>query len=70
MTEPLSPEQVAAYVDQAAAIAGLPIPPEYHASVVDNFARIAAIAQQVLEFPLPEELDAAPVFVPDPHLPE
>lgn len=70
MTEPLSHHQVAAYVDQAAAITGLPIPPEYHASVVENFERIAAIAQLVLDFPLPEETEIAPVFVPAPHQPE
>ncbi len=53
------------YVNQAAAIVGLPIPAEYHASVVDNFERIAAIAQLVLDFPLPEDTEVAPVFDPE-----
>ncbi|EKQ68723.1 hypothetical protein OsccyDRAFT_3270 [Leptolyngbyaceae cyanobacterium JSC-12] len=55
----------AEYVDQAAAMIGLPIPTEYHQSVVENFERIAAIAQLVLDFPLPEEIENAPVFDPE-----
>lgn len=62
MTNPIS--DPTAYVDQAAALIGLPIPSEYHQSVVENFERIAAIAQLVLEFPLPEETEIAPVFEP------
>ncbi len=62
MTEPIS--NAAAYVDQAAAVVGLPIPPEYHQSVVENFERIAIVAQQVMEFPLPEDTEIAPVFEP------
>lgn len=53
------------YVDQAAALIGLPIPSEYHQSVVENFERIAAVAQLVLEFPLPEEIEPAPKFEPE-----
>lgn len=55
----------AEYVDQAAAMIGLLVPAEYHQSVVENFERIAAIAQLVLEFPLPEEAEIAPVFEPE-----
>ena len=55
---------VAAYVDQTASMVGLPIPAEYRQSVIDNFDRIAAIAQLVLEFPMPEETEIAPVFEP------
>jgi hypothetical protein len=54
-----------AYVDQAAALIGLPIPPDYHQSVVENFERITQVAQLVLEFPLPEETEIAPVFEPE-----
>lgn len=53
-----------AYVDQMAIALNLPIADEYRPGVVDNVARIAAIAQLVLEFPLPEEIVAAPVFYP------
>jgi len=51
-------------VDQMAALIELPIPPEYHAGVVENFDRIVAVAQLVTEFPLPEETEVAPVFEP------
>ncbi len=34
------------------------------ASVVENFERIQAIAQPVLDFPLPDTLEAAPRFEP------
>lgn len=43
---------------------GLPIPNEYRENVVANFERIQAIAQLVLEFSLPEEIEIAPVFEP------
>lgn len=62
MTEPIS--NAAAYVDQAAAIVGLPIPPEYHQGVVENFERITLVAQQVMDFPFPEDTEIAPVFEP------
>jgi hypothetical protein len=52
------------YVDQAAQLIGLPIPPDYHPDVVENFDRIAAIAQLVLEFPIPETTELAPRFEP------
>jgi hypothetical protein len=53
-----------AYVQQAARMIGLPLPPEYLPGVVANFDRIAAVAQQVMELPLPEEIEIAPVFEP------
>lgn len=52
------------YVQQAAQMIGLPIPPEHLPSVTANFDRIAVVAQQVMEFPLPEEIEIAPVFEP------
>jgi len=58
------PMDYTTYVEQAAAVVGLPIPPEYHQSVVENFERIAAIAQLVMEFPLDEDVEIAPVFEP------
>lgn len=54
----------AAYVEQAADVIGLPIPDEYHQSVVENFERIHKVAQLFLEFSLPEETEIAPVFEP------
>ncbi|MBD2101405.1 DUF4089 domain-containing protein [Leptolyngbya sp. FACHB-261] len=52
------------YVDLMAQLLELPITPEYRPGVIGNFARTTAIAQLVLEFPLPEEIEAAPVFEP------
>lgn len=67
MTEPTpasppTPETI--YVEQAAAILGLEIPPEYYPGVVENFERIRAIAQVVMEFPISEAIETAPVFQP------
>lgn len=53
------------YVEQMACVLELPIAPEYKSGVVDNFARTAAIAQLVLEFPLPPDVEVAPTFRPD-----
>jgi Protein of unknown function (DUF4089) len=52
------------YVDRTAELINLPLNPEHRPGVVVNFERIAAIAQLVTEFPLPEEIEAAPVFEP------
>ncbi len=57
----LNPEQ---YVDQMSQILGLPIPQDCRPGVVDNIIRTAAIAQLVLEFPLPMDIEAAPIFQP------
>ncbi|PSB20587.1 DUF4089 domain-containing protein [Phormidesmis priestleyi ULC007] len=51
-------------VDRIAALVGLPLNPDHRPGVVANFERIQAIAQLVMEFPLPEEIEAAPVFEP------
>lgn len=52
------------YVDRTSELINLPINPEHRPAVVVNFQRIAAIAQLVTEFPLPPEIEAAPVFQP------
>ena len=52
------------YVQQTAQLLNLSIPPDQIASVVENFERIQAIAQPVLEFSLPDHLEAAPRFEP------
>ncbi|MEB3180335.1 MAG: DUF4089 domain-containing protein [Nostocaceae cyanobacterium] len=54
----------AEYVTQMALMIDLPIDNEYHQGVVENFQRISFIAQLVNEFPLPENVEAAPVFEP------
>ncbi|NJR49946.1 MAG: DUF4089 domain-containing protein [Leptolyngbyaceae cyanobacterium CSU_1_3] len=55
---------VAEYIDLVAAVVNLPLQPEHQAGVVANFERIQAIAQLVTEFPLSEDIEAAPVFEP------
>lgn len=52
------------FVYQMAAIVALPLQPEHRPGVVDNFARIVAIAQLVNEFPLPDDSEIAPIFEP------
>lgn len=52
------------YVEEMALLLGLQLGDEYVDGVVQNFERIKAIAQLVNEFPLPEEVEVAPVFVP------
>jgi hypothetical protein len=53
-----------AYVDAAAALIGLPIDPAHRPGVVLNMERIAQMAALVMEFPLPDEIEPAPVFRP------
>lgn len=52
------------FVEVMSEMVGLPIPEEYRESVVANMERIQTVAQFVLEFPLPDEIEAAPVFEP------
>lgn len=49
-------------VKQMAKVLDLPIPSEYLPSVVENFASISTIASLVMEFSLPEDIEAAPIF--------
>ena len=55
---------IAEYVDQVALLLDLPLKEEHRSGVIDNFARIQAIAQLVNEFPLPFEIEAASLFEP------
>jgi len=54
----------AAYLDQAAALLGLPIREEDRAAVLAAFAVLMAQARLVTEFALPEDTEAAPRFAP------
>ncbi|WP_414586344.1 DUF4089 domain-containing protein [Scytonema sp. PCC 10023] len=55
---------VGEYVDLMALLLDLQLRDEYRDGVVANFERIKAIAQVVNEFPLPENVEAAPTFEP------
>lgn len=52
------------YVQQAVALLGLPVPPAQLPTVIEEFERVRAIAQTVLDWPLPDDLEAAPRFEP------
>jgi 1-carboxybiuret hydrolase subunit AtzG-like len=58
------PFDAEAHVDHMAEVMGLDIAPEWRASVVDNMAATAAIAEPVLSFPLDDHVEPAPVFEP------
>ncbi|MDB9344401.1 DUF4089 domain-containing protein [Nodularia spumigena CS-586/05] len=53
------------YVEEMALLLGLQLGDEYVDGVVQNFEIIKAIAQLVNEFPLPEDVEPAPVFEPE-----
>jgi Protein of unknown function (DUF4089) len=52
------------YVDNMALLLDLQLKDEYRDGVVANFERIKAIANLVNEFPLPKEIEVAPIFEP------
>jgi hypothetical protein len=53
-----------AYIEQMSEILDLQIDPEFRPGVLKNFASICVIATLVTDFPLPENIEAAPVFKP------
>lgn len=55
---------IAAYVDRAAAIVGLPIAPEHRSEVIEQLGRLLAVAALFMELPLPEGIEPGPVFRP------
>jgi Protein of unknown function (DUF4089) len=57
-------EDLAEYVDAMALVLDLPIPASHRSPVMENFAKLKAIAQMVNEFTLPPEIEAAAVFEP------
>ncbi len=54
----------AEYVEQMALLIDLPLDQEHRPGVIQNMERIIAVAKLVTEFPLPEEIEAAPIFEP------
>lgn len=52
------------YMDQAASLVGMPIPAANREAVRINLERVAAIVRPLLEYPIDESVEAAPVFVP------
>ncbi|MGA7800850.1 MAG: DUF4089 domain-containing protein [Gammaproteobacteria bacterium] len=62
----MNPEDIDinAYLEHAAARIGLPIAPEYRASVCAYFSLTVQMAARLYEQPLPPEVEPAPVFEP------
>jgi Protein of unknown function (DUF4089) len=58
----LDPASLKLQIDGAIASAGLTIEPEWRAGIDAHFEAIARAAALVMEFPLDDELDPAPVF--------
>jgi 1-carboxybiuret hydrolase subunit AtzG-like protein len=57
-------DAVILYAERMAAAVGLPLDPARKAAVAQHLALLLAAASLVLEFPLSEEIEAAPVFEP------
>ena len=53
-----------AFMKAMSAEIGLNIPPQEQAAVNEDLRRIAAIARALMQFPLSQEVEAAPVFQP------
>jgi hypothetical protein len=52
------------YMKQAAALVEISLHPDYQPGIVANLERLKRIASLVLEFPLPDDIEAAPQFHP------
>ncbi len=51
-------------VERLSALLGLPIEPESRAAVADNLAGLLTAARLLAEFPLPDDVEPAPIFRP------
>jgi hypothetical protein len=60
----MTPDLAEAAVDAIAATVGMPIPAECRAGVLHNWALMHGIAQQVVAFDLPADVEPAAVFRP------
>lgn len=56
--------EAARYAERAAAAIGLPLDPARTPAVAQQLVVLLAAAALVLEFPLPEDVEPAPVFEP------
>lgn len=52
------------YVDAMAALQRLPLDAERRTEVIRQLGNIAVLAQRVMDFPLAEDIEPAPVFRP------
>lgn len=61
-TLPLDDEAAGAVVDAMMPLLEIPLRPEWRDAVIANVKATAAAARLVLDFPLEDELEPAPVF--------
>jgi hypothetical protein len=59
-----TPPDIATLVDLMAQLLDLPLDPDYRPGVIANFERTAAIAQLVMDFPLADDIEVAPIYQP------
>jgi hypothetical protein len=52
------------YIKSAAALLQIPLPPPLLPGVIDNFDRIIAIAEPLIAFELPDDVEPAATFNP------
>ena len=52
------------YVEAVSSTIGLAISAENRAGVIENLDRIASIAEFLMQFPLSQDIEVAPVFRP------
>jgi hypothetical protein len=55
-------DELEAWLDTTAALLGIGIPPEWRDAVLLHLRITRDLAQQVLDFPLPDDAEPAPVF--------
>jgi hypothetical protein len=60
----LTADQVAAYADTASKVLDLTIPEAYRAGVIANLERLFQLGDLAMSFPLPDDIEVAPVFRP------
>lgn len=58
-------KQIAQYIEAATELIDLPIDSQYQEGVIANFERIAAIAQLITDFPLPNPTDLPQLIPPE-----
>lgn len=62
--DPSPPTPTAADIDALAAPLGLRIDSAHRAAVAEHLAGLLAAARLFMDFPLPDDADAAPIFRP------
>jgi hypothetical protein len=55
-------EELDAFIHAGTALLGIPVRPEWHDAIRQHLAVSFALARLVLDFPLPDAAEQAPVF--------